>query len=95
MSAEAATSTTTPSARRWLPVAVAGLVLAAILIAVPHGLTFSQQEILFFLVLNVLMVVSYRLVTLTGEWSLIHVVMQGVGAYAAALFARSWACRCR
>ncbi len=88
MSTEAAKTTTTQPVRRWLPASVAGLVLLALLIAVPHGLTFSQQEILVFLVLNVLMVVSYRLVTLTGEWSLIHVVMQGVGAYGSALMAK-------
>jgi branched-chain amino acid transport system permease protein len=62
--------------------------LAAGLIALPHLLSFSQQEVAVFLVLNVVMVTSYRLVTLTGEWSLIHVVMQGVGAYATALFAK-------
>ena len=62
-------------------------VLAAVLIGLPHLLSFSQQEVAVFLVLNVVMVVSYRLVTLTGEWSLIHVVLQGVGAYATALLA--------
>jgi branched-chain amino acid transport system permease protein len=62
--------------------------LAAVLIVLPHLLSFSQQEVAVFLVLNVVMVVSYRLVTLTGEWSLIHVVLQGVGAYATALLAK-------
>ncbi len=33
-------------------------------------------------------VVSYRLVTITGEWSLAHVVMMGVGGYASALLAK-------
>lgn len=74
---------------RWLAIGVGFAVLIAVLILVPHGLTFSQQEIAVFLVLNVLMVASYRLVTLTGEWSLIHVVMQGVGAYGTALFAKN------
>jgi branched-chain amino acid transport system permease protein len=68
---------------------LAGLGLLAVgLIVLPHLLSFSQQEVAVFLVLNVVMVTSYRLVTLTGEWSLIHVVMQGVGAYATALFAK-------
>ena len=61
---------------------------AAVLIALPHGLSFSQQEILVFLVINILLVSSYRLLTLTGEWSLGHVVIMGVGAYASALFAK-------
>lgn len=62
----------------------AGCLLAAL----PFLLSFSNQEILVFLVINVLLVSSYRLLTLTGEWSLAHVVMMGVGAYASALLAK-------
>lgn len=58
------------------------------LIALPHGLSFSQQEILVLLVINILLVSSYRLMTLTGEWSLGHVVIMGVGAYASALYTK-------
>lgn len=61
---------------------------AAALIALPHGLSFSQQEILVFLTINILLVSSYRLLTLTGEWSLAHVVIMGVGAYASALYTK-------
>lgn len=63
-------------------------VLYAGLIVLPHVLSFSQQEIAVFLVINVLLVVSYRLLTLTGEWSLGHVVIMGVGGYASALYAK-------
>jgi branched-chain amino acid transport system permease protein len=66
------------------------LILAAVLIAVPHLVSFSQQELLVFLTINVLLVVSYRLLTLTGEWSLAHVVMMGVGAYGSALYAKNF-----
>lgn len=61
------------------------VLLVAALIVLPHLLSLSQQEILVFLVINVLLVTSYRLLTLTGEWSLAHVVIMGVGAYASAL----------
>ena len=54
----------------------------------PYLLSYSQQEIAVLLVINVLLVCSYRLLTLTGEWSLGHVVMMGVGAYASALLAK-------
>ncbi|MCP5087645.1 MAG: branched-chain amino acid ABC transporter permease, partial [Rhodobacteraceae bacterium] len=64
------------------------VVVAVLLIALPHGLSFSQQEILVFLTINVLLVASYRLLTLTGEWSLGHVVIMGVGAYASALLTK-------
>ena len=60
----------------------------AVLIGLPFVLSFSQKEIAVFLVINVLVVVSYRLLTLTGEWSLGHVVIVGVGGYASALFAK-------
>jgi len=59
--------------------------VAAILLAVPHFLAYHHQDLLIFTTINVLVVCSYRLVTLTGEWSLIHAVMMGVGAYTAAL----------
>ena len=72
---------------RNLAILIIGL---AALIALPHGLSFSQQEILVFLTINILIVTSYRLLTLTGEWSLGHVVIMGVGAYASALFTKEF-----
>ncbi len=57
------------------------------LLTLPHFLGFHHQDLLIFLTINVLAVCSYRLVTLTGEWSLIHAVMMGVGAYTVALSA--------
>ena len=71
---------------RW---AVAAVVALAGFIVLPHVLSYSQQEILVLLVINVLLVVSYRMQTLTGEWSLGHVVIMGVGGYASALFAKT------
>ena len=59
--------------------------LVAFVIALPHFLGFHHQDLILFLTINVLVVCSYRLVTLTGEWSLIHAVMVGVGAYTATL----------
>lgn len=64
------------------------LLLFGALLALPHFLQFHHQDLLIFLVINVLVVTSYRLVTLTGEWSLIHAVMMGVGGYTAALLFR-------
>lgn len=58
------------------------------LVTLPHLLSFSQKEIAVFLIINVLLVASYRLMTLTGEWSLVHVVIMGVGAYASALLTK-------
>ena len=68
-----------------------GLVLLAALIVLPHLVSLSQKEILVLLVINVLLVSSYRLLTLTGEWSLAHVVIMGVGAYGSALISKELA----
>lgn len=69
------------------PALLVALLLAG-LVALPHVLSFSQQEIAVLLLINILLVASYRLLTLTGEWSLGHVVIMGVGGYASALFAK-------
>lgn len=69
----------------WATLAV---VSAAVLVTAPHVVSFSEQELLVFLVINTLVVVSYRLLALTGEYSLGHVVMMGVGAYASALLTK-------
>ena len=64
------------------------LLLAVVLIVLPHGLSYSQREILVFLTINILVVSSYRLLTLTGEWSFGHIVMMGVGAYGSAIYSK-------
>ncbi len=70
---------------------LAGLaVLFAGLIVLPHLLSLSQEEIAVFLLINVLLVTSYRVLTLTGEWSLGHVVIMGVGGYASALVSKAF-----
>lgn len=66
---------------------VAGILV--ILVILPHFLKYHHQDFMIFLVINILVVVSYRLVTLTGEWSLIHAVMMGVGAYSSALVTKN------
>jgi len=65
-----------------------GVALVAGLVILPHLLSYSQREVVVLLVINILLVASYRLMTLTGEWSLGHVVIMGTGAYASALFSK-------
>ena len=73
-----------------LPAVALAVVGAAVLLVLPHALSYSQKEILVFLVINVLVAASYRFLTLTGEWSLGHVVMMGVGAYASAILSKQF-----
>jgi len=65
---------------RWL-----GPIVAIVIAALPFAVKAYQLDFLIFLLINVIVVVSYRLVTITGEWSLSHVVIMGVGAYASAI----------
>lgn len=62
--------------------------LFAFLSALPFFLPYQYQDFMIFLLINILVVVSYRLMTLTGEFSLIHVVLMGVGAYASGLITK-------
>ena len=73
-----------------LKTVVALSALFAVLIVLPHFLKYHHQDFLIFLTINILVVVSYRLVTLTGEWSLIHAVMMGVGAYTSAILSKNF-----
>lgn len=69
---------------------IGGIIILIALLALPHFLKFHHQDLLIFLTINVLVVTSYRIVTLTGEWSLIHAVMMGVGGYTAALVFKNY-----
>jgi branched-chain amino acid transport system permease protein len=67
---------------------VAVLIGLVALVVVPYVVKPYQLDIAIFLLINIILVTSYRFNTLTGEWSLIHVVMMGVGAYASALLTK-------
>lgn len=63
--------------------------LVALVAALPFLLGLYQTDVVIFLLINVIVAVSYRFITLTGEWSLGHVVLMGVGAYGSALAAKT------
>lgn len=68
-----------------------GLGLGALLAAVcvlPFIVKPFQLEVLIFLFINIVLVVSFRLIAITGEFSLAHVVIMGTGAYASALLGK-------
>jgi len=69
---------------------IGGIIFLVGLLVLPHFLKYHHQDLLIFLTINVLVVTSYRIVTLTGEWSLIHAVMMGVGAYTATLLFKNY-----
>ncbi len=61
------------------------IAIIAALYLVPGMVGYYQVELLSIFVLNCLVVASYRLTTTTGDWGLHHIILMGVGGYAAAL----------
>ena len=62
-------------------------VVLAVVCVMPFVLRPYQLDFLIFMFINIILVVSYRLIAITGEFSLAHAVIMGVGAYASALLA--------
>lgn len=60
-------------------------VLMGVICLLPFIVRPYQLDFLIFLFINIIMVASFRLITVTGEYSLAHVVLMGCGAYASAL----------
>ena len=56
-----------------------------IVISAPFTLTNYKVDILTNLLINIVLVSSFRIITMTGGWSLAHIPMMGCGAYATAL----------
>ena len=63
-------------------------VLLAALSAVPWVISEYYVEVFILFLINVILVVSYRLTTTTGDWSLCHIVLYGAGAYSTALMTK-------
>ena len=67
---------------------IAGIaIVLAVVCFMPFVLRPYQLDFLIFMFINIILVVSYRLIAITGEFSLAHAVIMGVGAYASALLA--------
>ena len=64
------------------------LSFGALSLAAPWLVGEYHLEIIILFFINLLLASSYRLLTTTGDWSLSHVVLMGVGAYATALAAK-------
>ncbi len=62
--------------------------LLAIMFTLPFILRPYHVDLAILFLINLILVVSYRLITTTGDWSLAHVVLMGAGAYATALMAK-------
>lgn len=63
--------------------------LPVVLISAPFAISGYKVDLLTTLLINIILVSSFRLITTTGGWSLAHVPMMGCGAYATALLSGS------
>jgi branched-chain amino acid transport system permease protein len=59
--------------------------LPLILVCAPFAISGYKVDLLTNLLINILLVASFRIITTTGGWSLAHIPMMGCGAYATAL----------
>ncbi len=73
----------------WLKI-IALLIVVGVACGLPHLVEYYQVEILIIMLFNLILAQSYRLVNTTGDWSLSHIVMMGVGSYATALITKSF-----
>ena len=58
-----------------------------IVISAPFMVSNYKVDVLTNLLINIILVSSFRVITTTGGWSLAHIPMMGCGAYATALLA--------
>jgi branched-chain amino acid transport system permease protein len=68
---------------------LAVVLLLVVFILAPQFVGIYYTDILTVFLINALLVCSYRLITTTGDWSLCHYVVMGLGAYATAIFTKS------
>jgi len=60
-------------------------VLAIIMLVLPFILTAYYVDVVVTLLINILVVVSFRFIALTGDFSIAHIPLMGAGAYTSAL----------
>jgi len=71
-----------------LPMILSLVALAVLMSVLPFRLGAYNVGILTMLLINIIMVVSFRLIVTTGSFSLAHVALMGTGAYTSALLTR-------
>ena len=67
---------------------MAVIAILAVLCILPFHMGLSRVDTATVFFISVILAVSYRLVTTTGDWGFSHIIFQGVGAYAAALLGK-------
>ncbi len=66
------------------------LILLTIAVLAPFFVRSYMIEVFILFLINLILVCSYRIPATTGDWTLSHFVLMGVGAYATALLSKWW-----
>ncbi len=67
---------------------VATVVVIILFCFAPQMVSAYRLELLTIFLINVILAQSYRLMTTTGDWTLCHYILMGVGAYTTAILAK-------
>ncbi len=70
----------------WLP----AVIVVALFYFAPQIISAYRLELLTIFLINVILAQSYRLMTTTGDWTLCHYILMGVGAYATGILAKNY-----
>ncbi len=70
----------------WLPV----VIVIGLFCFAPQVVSAYRLELLTIFLINVILAQSYRLMTTTGDWTLCHYILMGVGAYATGILAKKF-----
>lgn len=67
---------------------ISWIAVIAVFLVLPFVVGPYLLEVMIMLLINIVVVASFRLITMTGGWSLAHIPLVGVGAYSAALLSK-------
>ena len=67
---------------------VGSLVVIVFFVFAPNLVSAYRLELLTIFLINVILAQSYRLMATTGDWTLCHYILMGVGAYATGILAK-------
>ena len=74
------------SVQFWMPI----LIVIGFFCVAPQIVSEYRLELLTIFLINVILAQSYRLMTTTGDWTLCHYILMGVGAYATGILAKKF-----
>lgn len=69
---------------------IASVAVVALFCLAPQAISAYRLELLTIFLINVILAQSYRLMTTTGDWTLCHYILMGVGAYATGILAKKF-----